>query len=139
MSRRRILSRICHGRSKSFELSGGGPREDRTPNPLIKSQLLCQLSYRPAMFLPNRSEKLNSLFHFRTSRTTGLHDRSQLWYPLVTMGSRFPEFPPSAILKECLFPDPLENPHDGDSPNPHRLARTSCGLSRGSIARKVDL
>ncbi len=25
----------------------GGPREDRTPNPLIKSQLLCQLSYRP--------------------------------------------------------------------------------------------
>ncbi len=38
---------------------GGGPREDRTPNPLIKSQLLCQLSYRPAMFLPDPAQNLN--------------------------------------------------------------------------------
>ena len=37
----------------------GGPREDRTPNPLIKSQLLCQLSYRPALFLSNLAQKLN--------------------------------------------------------------------------------
>ena len=46
----------------------GGPREDRTPNPLIKSQLLCQLSYRPALFLPNRAKKLNTFFDFSPRR-----------------------------------------------------------------------
>ena len=47
---------------KSPRFPGGfsnGPAEARTPDPLIKSQLLYQLSYRPTGFLPSAPQPRN--------------------------------------------------------------------------------
>jgi hypothetical protein len=41
--------------TEGLDESTNGPAEDRTPNPLIKSQLLYQLSYRPTLRLGERA------------------------------------------------------------------------------------
>jgi hypothetical protein len=45
---------------KAKVVAFGGPGRDRTPDQLIKSQLLYQLSYRPLCYLPE-SENLDDL------------------------------------------------------------------------------
>ena len=47
-----------------------GPAEARTPDPLIKSQLLYQLSYRPTGFLPSDFRPRNRLVTIRVVIST---------------------------------------------------------------------